>query len=108
MAETETPGEEPASGADEPAHDVLAAEEFAMPAPDPRLHHRPVALPADPTGIEAAHDVLAAEEFAMPAPTVPVVQGSPRTRSESRLRLGAGAAAAALLAVLVRRRLRRG
>jgi hypothetical protein len=36
--------------------DVLAAEEFVVPAPDPRLRR------------DAAHDVLAAEEFAMPAP----------------------------------------
>jgi hypothetical protein len=50
------------------AHDVLAAEEFGMPAPDPVLHHGPVTLPADPTGIAEPHDVLAAEEFAMPAP----------------------------------------
>jgi hypothetical protein len=41
------------------AHDVLAAEEFAMPLRDSRM-------PPDPTGIQAAHDVLAAEEFAMP------------------------------------------
>src|ERR1700716_3199395 len=53
--------------AEEPAHDVLAAEEFAVPAPDPSLHHGPVRLPDDPTGIAEPHDVLAAEEFAMPA-----------------------------------------
>ena len=52
----------------EPAHDVLAAEEFAMPAADPDLHHGPVLLPEDPTGDPAPHDVLAAEEFPMPAP----------------------------------------
>jgi hypothetical protein len=53
--------------AEEPAHDVLAAEEFAVPAPDPSLHHGPVRLPDDPAGIAEPHDVLAAEEFAMPA-----------------------------------------
>ena len=45
------------SGSQEP-HDVLAAEEFAMPmrsASD---------VPSDP--IHPPHDVLAAEEFAMP------------------------------------------
>jgi hypothetical protein len=52
----------------DPAHDVLAAEEFGMPATDPSLHRRPVSLPGDPTGIAEPHDVLAAEEFAMPAP----------------------------------------
>ncbi len=52
----------------EPAHDVLAAEAFAVPAPDPDLHHGPVLLPDDPTGSPEPHDVLAAEEFPMPAP----------------------------------------
>ena len=52
----------------EPPHDVLAAEEFALPAPDPDLHHQdPVELPDDPTGIVEPHDVLAAEEFPIPA-----------------------------------------
>ncbi len=53
---------------DAEAHDVLAAEEFAVPAPDPTLHHPPVVLPGDLTGAAEARDVLAAEEFAMPAP----------------------------------------
>ncbi|MHB8656352.1 MAG: hypothetical protein ACYC91_00120 [Solirubrobacteraceae bacterium] len=53
----------------EPVHDVLAAEEFAMPAPDPILHHHaPVVLPQDPGGTVEPHDVLAAEAFPMPAP----------------------------------------
>jgi hypothetical protein len=47
------------TGIEEP-HDVLAAEEFAMPT------RSAGDIPADPTGIEEAHDVLAAEEFAMP------------------------------------------
>jgi hypothetical protein len=38
------------------AHDVLAAEEFGVPAPDPGLHR------------DEAHDILAAEEFVVPAP----------------------------------------
>jgi len=41
---------------DDNAHDVLAAEEFGVPAPDPGLHS------------DEPHDVLAAEEFGMPAP----------------------------------------
>jgi hypothetical protein len=58
----------PLSPAEEPPHDILAAEEFAVPAPDPRLHHRePIVLPPDPTGIPQPHDVLAAEEFPIPA-----------------------------------------
>jgi len=47
------------TGNDEP-HDVLAAEEFAMPT------RSAGDIPPDPTGIQEPHDVLAAEEFAMP------------------------------------------
>jgi hypothetical protein len=55
----------------EDAHDVLAAEAFAMPARDPDLNAGPVLLPEDPSGSsEPPHDVLAAEEFPMPAPRV--------------------------------------
>jgi hypothetical protein len=50
------------------AHDILAAEQFAMPAPEEARHEKPVVLPPDPTGIEEPHDILAAEMFAMPAP----------------------------------------
>lgn len=53
--------------AGETPHDILAAEAFAVPAPDPRLRHG-LALPGDPAGIAEPHDILAAEEFAMPAP----------------------------------------
>ena len=56
----------PDPAADE-ARDVLAAEEFPVPAPDPDLHHGPVVLPDDPAGTVEPHDVLAAEEFPMPA-----------------------------------------
>jgi hypothetical protein len=56
------------SGTDaEAPKDVLAAEEFAMPAPDPALISESTVLPSDPEG-DAPKDVLAAEEFAMPAP----------------------------------------
>ena len=48
------------TGIEEP-HDVLAAEEFALPA------RSPGDIPPDPSGIQEPHDVLAAEEFAMPA-----------------------------------------
>jgi hypothetical protein len=92
--------------AQEPAHDVLAAEAFAMPAPDPSLHRQPVVLPDDPTGSLEPHDVLAAEEFPMPA-----VHGSgtlDRARADRPRRLGllvvAGAAFALLLARLLLRR----
>ncbi|MGB2711552.1 MAG: hypothetical protein WBC33_08540 [Conexibacter sp.] len=55
------------NGGDEP-HDVLAAEEFAMPAPEEAIHGRPIVLPPDPSGDDEPHDILAAEQFAMPAP----------------------------------------
>ena len=58
---------EPKGPPQDSVHDVLAAEEFGVPAPDPVLRHQPVTLPGDPTGIAEAHDVLAAEEFAIPA-----------------------------------------
>ncbi|MBV9338348.1 MAG: hypothetical protein JO262_06565 [Solirubrobacterales bacterium] len=65
-------GSESPQGGESPredeAHDVLAAEAFALPAADPTLRHRPITLPEDPSGIAEPHDVLAAEEFAMPAP----------------------------------------
>ncbi len=51
---------------DEPT-DVLAAEEFGVPAPDPAFQPEDLRLPADLVGDEP-RDVLAAEEFAMPAP----------------------------------------
>jgi hypothetical protein len=90
---------------DEPVHDVLAAEAFAVPAPDPVLHHGPVVLPDDPSGIEGPHDVLAAEEFAMPAPRPGV--GLIGLRHDSGTpTLVVGAAVALLGFVLLRRLLR--
>ena len=91
---------------DDQAHDVLAAEAFAVPTADPSLRHQPIALPDDPTGIAEAHDVLAAEEFAIPAPRSPVspagaAQIAARAATPARI----GALAAAVL--LVRRALRR-
>lgn len=88
----------------EPPHDVLAADEFAVPAPDPDLHHGPVRLPEDPTGIPAPHDVLAAEEFALPAPS-PHPAGEPDAPARtSAARRGALLAAGALALLLARRR----
>ena len=87
-------------------HDVLAAEEFALPAPDPRLHYRPLRLPEDPAGIAEPHDVLAAEEFALPASaTIPGAgAGGHSERRHLRVRLVAGAGAALLVAVGLLRR----
>jgi hypothetical protein len=99
MSKTENP-------TGEPAHDVLAAEAFAVPAPDPSLRHGPVVLPGDPSGIAEPHDVLAAEEFPMPAArsSRAAAAFSRRAHSSRRLALiGAGA----LVAVVARRLLRR-
>ena len=89
----------------EPAHDVLAAEEFGMGVADPGLHHGPVTLPSDPTGIEEPHDVLAAEEFAMPAPRsgwhAPLQ--APVHRSRARV-VAAGAVAFIVVRRLARKR----
>jgi hypothetical protein len=86
------------------AHDVLAAEEFAFPAPDPSIAHPPVVLPDDPTGIAEPHDVLAAEEFALPAPPPGAHPPSPARSRAARRGLLASGALAALLALRRRKR----
>jgi hypothetical protein len=88
----------------EPARDVLAAEEFGLPAPDPVLHHGPVTLPSDPTGIAEPHDVLAAEEFAMPAPRGGATVSGPQPRLGSRRTLLAAAVLALLATRLLHKR----
>jgi hypothetical protein len=107
MAEREPqaiPAEPNAS--DEP-HDVLAAEEFAMPAPEEARHRRPIVLPPEPNPSEEAHDVLAAEEFAMPAPEPrPPFDAAPAKRRSRALPALAGLGALALWRK--RRRARRG
>jgi hypothetical protein len=100
MSEAQTP-------ADEPARDVLAAEAFAVPAPDPSLHHGPVVLPEDPTGIAEPHDVLAAEEFAMPAAPAQRATSVMTRRAQDSWRLGIMAAAGGLLLLVALRLLRR-
>lgn len=81
------------TGIDQP-HDVLAAEEFAMPT-------RSVgAIPSDP--IHEPHDVLAAEEFAMPTGDV---RGDGRPGVQPRT-LIPSAVLGAVIALLVLRRLR--
>jgi hypothetical protein len=100
----------PETPPNESAHDVLAAEAFAMPARDPALHHPPIRLPDDPTGIVEAHDVLAAEEFAMPAPRSPSPSGggplAVARAAYSPARVGIGAALALVALLLFRRRRR--
>ena len=81
------------TGIEEP-HDVLAAEEFAMPT------RSAGDIPTDPTGIQEPHDVLAAEEFAMPTGGgTDADSGSFDPRS-----LVPAAAVALVLLILLRRR----
>jgi hypothetical protein len=97
---------------EEEAHDVLAAEAFAVPTADPSLRHLPINLPDDPSGIAEPHDVLAAEEFAMPAPREPSAAASPAGRIAAKaplpVRVGAALAAALIVLQMLRRRRRRG
>jgi hypothetical protein len=88
----------------EPAHDVLAAEAFAMPAADPGLRHRRVVLPEDPSGIAEPHDILAAEEFAMPALPGDPGGGTLTRAAEAPAWAKVGAAAGALIALIRLRR----
>jgi hypothetical protein len=91
------------------AHDILAAEAFAVPSSDPTLRHQPITLPDDPSGIAEAHDVLAAEEFAMPAGrgSAQAAGGGPlalASRAASPKRLGIAAAVALAVLLVLRRR----
>jgi hypothetical protein len=97
MDELRIPGDP--HGIDE-AHDVLAADEFAMPARgDYGLH-----LPRDPHGIEEPHDVLAADEFAMPSGPDRIAHTLKSGGSSSPLKLLGTAALAVLLYRAVKRR----
>jgi hypothetical protein len=86
-------------GIEEP-HDVLAADEFAMPARgDYGLH-----LPRDPYGIEEPHHVLAAEEFAMPSGPDRVAHAIKSDGAGRLVKLLGAAALLVLLYAAVRRR----
>jgi hypothetical protein len=87
---------------EEAAHDILAAEAFAVPAPDPRLRHHLV-LPDDPAGTPEPHDILAAEEFAMPAPEDERGPRGANARASARGAGWTGVAGAGLLALWLRR-----
>jgi hypothetical protein len=82
------------TGIEQP-HDVLAAEEFAMPT------RSAGDIPPDPTGIQEPHDVLAAEEFAMPTAGVDRGTGGLDVRT-----FLPGIALGAALLLLLRRLLR--
>lgn len=93
--------QEPESGDD--AHDVLAAEEFALPAADPSITHPPVELPEDPSGIDEPHDVLAAEEFALPASSPhPAGPAAPPRRGSWRILVAVGVGVVAVVVLRVR------
>jgi len=89
------------------AHDVLAAEAFAVPAADPSLRHQPITLPDDPSGIAEPHDVLAAEEFAMPATRGPSAPVGPAGRLAAKAPLPVRIVALAAVALGLLRALRR-
>ena len=96
---SQTPGHEP-------AHDVLAAEAFAVPASDPELR-RPVQLPEDPSGIAEPHDILAAEEFAMPVGSPDPGRGRLAPAGDAGRWAALAAVSVGVLALLRRRRRRR-
>ncbi len=103
---TGVPQTHPNEPREDAAHDILAAEAFAVPAPDPRLRHDLV-LPDDPAGIPEPHDVLAAEEFAMPAPELGGMADRARQAAAAgRSPWSAVAGAGGLLARWLRRRRR--
>src|SRR3954462_12622844 len=97
MDELRIPGDPQATH--EP-HDVLAADEFAMPSRgDFGLH-----LPRDPHGIQEPHDVLAADEFGFPAgPDRGLRALTGGDGSKPGLVLAAAAVAVLLYAVIRRR-----
>ena len=98
------------------AHDVLAAEEFGVPAPDPMLQHEPLNVPEDPEdpeGQEPPHDVLAGEEFPIPAGPDRIGRGevgeAPNAGgSGARSRAAKGAIGAVLVGIAAALRRRRG
>ena len=92
MTDRESRLPEDPTGIEQP-HDVLAAEEFAMPT------RSAGAIPPDP--IHEPHDVLAAEEFAMP--TAGGIDGGPRGL-DPRTLLPLALVALAIALVLRRRR----
>jgi hypothetical protein len=85
--------------------DVLAAEEFGVPAPDPALRPEKLILPPDLVADEP-HDVLAAEEFAMPSPDE--AHRVPRSTRRKQAVLRVALNAVPLVALWLVRRARRG
>ena len=94
-----------ATDSDQPV-DILAAEQFAVPGPDPALHHEVLNLPPDPIAEDQPHDVLAAEAFAMPSPDEahPALR---RGRRQNQIALPAGLNVLPVVALWLWRRVRR-
>ena len=90
---------------DEPT-DVLAAEEFGVPAPDPALQPEKLQLPVDLVGGEP-RDVLVAEEFAMPAPDEARVKASRLGTRKRKSKIAAIITAPVVAGIWVGRRVRR-
>lgn len=85
--------------------DVLAAEEFGVPAPDPAFRPEVLNLPPDPIADEP-HDVLAAEEFPMPSPDEAHKVLSAR-KKRNQVALGVGLNTVPVLGLWLWRRARR-
>ena len=90
---------------DEPT-DVLAAEEFGVPAPDPALQPENLQLPADLVGAEP-RDVLVAEDFAMPAPDEARVKPSRLGTKKRKSKIAVIVTAPVVAGIWVGRRMRR-
>ena len=101
----------------EAPHDVLAAEEFVVPAPSPILQREPLQVPEDPEDPEGElppHDVLAGEEFPIPAapglwPASEMTDSPERALPVVRSKRAAGGIAVLLMSLIAvaRRRGRR-
>lgn len=89
-----------ADGIEDP-HDILAAEEFAMPAGG---DVRRLRLSGNVDGIETPHDILAAEDFAMPSGPDSLGDKLRQGGPASSLVLAVAAAAAVLAFAALRRR----
>jgi hypothetical protein len=91
---TRRPHPEDPHAEDAEAHDVLAADEFAVPA-------RRATTPDPHANDREPHDVLAADEFAMPGAGAPHEHASAGPNQRARIALVVGVA---LAIVLLRRR----
>jgi hypothetical protein len=92
-----------ADGIDDP-HDILAAEDYAMPARGDVPHPSQLRLSGNVDGIDEPHDILAAEDFAMPSGPDRIAHKLRNGGAAMPLVLAAAAAVAVLAYAAVRRR----